>query len=372
MTKKRRVILDTFCLCYELTGVKTYTNELVSSIEEGRSTENDYLYTVSLENTRKLAFLSNWRNGPKRYLFHCVFHLWKQVVLPIVIFLRGADVVICPDFIAPVLSFRVLKIVVIHDAFLWQSPKHYGTIWRKWYLLMIKAGLSGNCTIITTSRYSKRSLIPFIPYQKTIHVVYQSINHHTPLHRELSTIDGHCILHVGLIEERKNLETLISAFAKFLSEVESGYRLIVAGQSESKEYLEKLTNQVNLLGVEKQVHFTGYVSKEKLENLYKNAFMYVFPSLNEGFGIPLLEAMKNKVPVIISDGGALLEISGGAALAFKTMSSNHLKNQMLTLAKNSELRNELIDLGTMRVQEFSRRNFLEKVESIIAQSLKKN
>ncbi|MEQ9307352.1 MAG: hypothetical protein RJQ14_25790, partial [Marinoscillum sp.] len=232
MNSRKRVVVDTFCLSFEKTGIKTYTQELVAGLRDHQSDSCDYSFSLSLSRIDKLSFLGDWRNGNLRLGFHFIYFVWKQVILPLLLLIRKADVVVCPDFIAPVISPYLLKLAVIHDAFLWQSPGHYGRSWRKWYLWMLMKGLSGRSVVVTTSNYSKKSLESYL--KKSIHVVYQSFMH-APTKRtgEDSPVESAFVLHVGLIEERKSLDTLINAFALFVREIDSPYQLIMVGRSEN-------------------------------------------------------------------------------------------------------------------------------------------
>ncbi|MEQ8554285.1 MAG: glycosyltransferase family 1 protein [Cyclobacteriaceae bacterium] len=370
MAHQKHVVVDTFCLSFEKTGIKTYTQELVAGLLDHQSDFCEYSFSLSFQQIEKISFLGSWRNGNLRLCFHLVYFLWKQLYLPILLLIRKADSVICPDFIAPAFSPRLLKVTVIHDAFLWQSPEQYGRLWRSWYLWMLENGLRGRSVVVTTSNYSKMSLQPYLPLQQCLKVVYQSIAH-TPTEKSKkeSPVKSVYVLHVGLIEERKNLDTLIKAFALFVAEIDLSYELIIVGRSENDQMIDRLKRMSKALNISDKVVFTGYVSSQHLTRLYQHASMYVFPSSNEGFGIPILEAMHHRVPTIVSNSGALKEISGGAALVFETKNVKDLKEQMLLLHRNERYKNRLVELGVKRSKDFSRTGFVKSMENVIREHL---
>ena len=173
------------------------------------------------------------------------------------------------------------------------------------------------------------------------------------------------ILFVGSVQPRKNLVTLIEAFSHFAS----GYvgdtvplKLVIAGGIgwEAEEILQAPSK----FGVQEKVVFTGRVSDLELHKLYLGASMYVQPSITEGFGLPVLEAMNHGVPVITSDGGALSEIVGQAGMIVNLKSQmtnsqmgeqfvSRLARAMGRVANDQRLRKRLIAMGYERVKEFS-------------------
>jgi len=121
-------------------------------------------------------------------------------------------------------------------------------------------------------------------------------------------------------------------------------------------------------GLMDQVILTGYVSDTQVKALYEGSFAYVFPSGNEGFGIPIVEAMRFGVPVIHSDQPALIEVSGEAGLISKTGNVADLAEKMILLREEELLRKDLIEKGIKRSQDFSSKKFIEAFHQIILSS----
>jgi glycosyltransferase involved in cell wall biosynthesis len=116
------------------------------------------------------------------------------------------------------------------------------------------------------------------------------------------------VLHVGAIQKRKNLPLLIDAFER----LDAGWRLVLAG---SQGYgAEQTMERIARSPARERIELTGWVDDQQLEQLYRRARIFAFPSLDEGFGIPVLEAMARGIPVVTSDRGALREVAGTAAV----------------------------------------------------------
>ena len=168
--------------------------------------------------------------------FHIYYFFWKQIILPFKILKHKPNVLICPDFVAPLWRLKTLKLCVIHDTLFWDYPKNYSALWRKYYTKLISLGLRGNSSIITTSNYVKSNLESLFSKQNfSINVIYQSfIKSKTDDDRILKTLnlkDSDFLFHVGSFDKRKDLITLVKAF-KLLKEDKTNdhLKLVLTGQ----------------------------------------------------------------------------------------------------------------------------------------------
>jgi glycosyltransferase involved in cell wall biosynthesis len=123
------------------------------------------------------------------------------------------------------------------------------------------------------------------------------------------------------------------------------------------------------MGLTDKVEFTGYVAQEKLATYFQNALGYVFPSANEGFGLPVLEAFSFGLPVIISWQGALMEVAGEAALVLEINNSEALFQSMKLLVDDEKLRKDLGEKGRIRLKEFSTEKFFLSLEQTFKEIL---
>ncbi len=305
--------------------------------------------------------------------YHLDYFRWKEFLLPDMVKKHQPDVLICLDFISPAASLSCRRLTVIHDAFFWQMPKNYSKWWRKYFLSLVEKGLKEETEIITTSQYSRSSLLKYVGDTFPISVVYQApkglkaaADPYFLVKNEL--VNQGYFLHIGTFDKRKNLPLLVKAFAEFLRQTKSEKRLVLAGgPGESKQMndlptVEGLVKELELQG---KVILPGYITDGGIKALYEGAFGYVFPSENEGFGIPILEAFGFGIPIIHSDQEALLEVAGGAALAFETGNQADLTEKLILLDCENELREKLIQQGKARAKDFSALKFIEAFHQII-------
>ena len=161
------------------------------------------------------------------------------------------------------------------------------------------------------------------------------------------------VLAVGTLEPRKNLTTLLEAFARLRrnGEVDADLRLVLAG---ARGWLdEPIFATVRSLGLEDAVRFTGFVDDDDLPAVYSGAALFVFPSLHEGFGLPLLEAMACGVPVVTSNVSSMPEVAGDAATLVDPRDGEGLSAAIARLLRDEALRGRLREAGIARARQFS-------------------
>jgi glycosyltransferase involved in cell wall biosynthesis len=183
------------------------------------------------------------------------------------------------------------------------------------------------------------------------------------------------ILHVGTIEKRKNLTTLLKAFELLLQNNSQDLYLIIVGQKSNKPTLKddavfEMVAASSLL--KERVVFTGYLSDIQTAQLYKHAVLYVFPSVNEGFGIPILEAFANKVPVLVAGNSCLPEVAGNAAIGFDPYNPDALSTLIAQTLNDTALLQSLQEKGTERLTHFTWGKTLNALESVFERSINKS
>ena len=360
--RKKRVYIDIFYYKTALSGIKTYIEELINAIRDHGSYEIDYIISHDISKLVNNQFFINSKFRLVRWIFQLRYLIWKQLFLPIILKRKKIDYVICPDYVVPIICTSK-KIVVIHDNLFWKYPQNYPTLWRKYFIGLIKAGIDKKTQIVTTSNYSKDGLSDFFK-KDSIKSIYQSSEN------VASNIKPHSkkyITHVGTFERRKDLVTLVKAYKKIIDNGHCEYDLVLAGSTfinGSHKVYNEIINYINEHGLEKKVIIPGYISKNEILKLYSESIVYVFPSIDEGFGIPLIEAMKSGVPVICSDIEIFNEIGKDSALYFKVGDENDLFEKVKTLLKNEELRKDLIICGKQNIKRFNRKNFIKEFEKI--------
>jgi glycosyltransferase involved in cell wall biosynthesis len=373
--RRQKVVVDVFYLYVAQTGIRTYMVTLCDEILKKNNPEFEYIISPNYQKVRQSQFFRGKTAKWKNLLFQLLYFFRKQVVLPVLSFFHQADIVFSPDILSPVFA-KGKKVSVVHDTFFWDNPEHYQPLWLKYYLYFLEKGLQNNGEIITITDFSKMRLHQLPPFQSIpIKVVYQAsgLSENLALSDLKTNTQTRYFLHVGVLEKRKNLGTLIRAFDS-LTRL-AGYedlRLVLVGQRGPRETLDDYDHLVELvtsLGLSDKVDFTGYVSQDQLASYFQHALGYVFPSANEGFGLPVLEAFSFGLPVIISRQGALMEVAGDAALIFETSDTEALFQSMKLLVEDPDLRKELGEKGRIRLDQFTAEKFFLSLEKAFKEIL---
>lgn len=368
-----KVLLDLQYLNVATTGIKTYMMELAKAAKTYPHPDIEWVFTHDPEKQAADSTFKNPSSKIQRLNYHMDYFRWKEFQLPDLVRKHKPDLLVCLDFVSPAASLPCQRMTVIHDAFFWQMPQNYPLWWRKYFLRLIKKGLKKDTQIITTTNYSKNALIEHLGNDFPIKVIYQSPKNLTEK-RDTSLIEKNQLdqfpyfLHIGTFDKRKNLPLLVEAFEQFLERQNSEFKLVLAGgqgQSVQMNDFPLIQKLVSDKGLEDKVILPGYISDAQIRSLYENAFAYVFPSENEGFGIPVIEAMGFGVPVIHSDQPALVEVGGGAGLVFKTGGLTDLVEKMVLLERDKVKREDLIQKGLLQSKNFSPQKFIEAFQHLI-------
>ncbi len=166
------------------------------------------------------------------------------------------------------------------------------------------------------------------------------------------------ILFVGAIQKRKNIGALVQAF----EQTSAGWKLVLAGSSGYGA--EEILAAIEKSPRREDIEVPGYVSREALERLYRRAAIFAFPSLDEGFGIPVLEALARGIPVLTSDRSALREVAGDAAVLVNPRDVDSITAGLIRLTEDDELRSQLADKGRARSAGFTWGKAVEKTWSV--------
>ncbi len=172
-------------------------------------------------------------------------------------------------------------------------------------------------------------------------------------------------LSVGTLEPRKNQQRLLQAYARLRKEGTTCFPLVLAGGA--GWMMDDFTKQAELLGVQRDVTLTGYVDDDALQWLYQNCFAFVYPSLFEGFGLPVLEAMSQGAAAITSDCTSLTEITGDAGLLVDPLSEESICQAMRRLSQDHALRSSLQTKAKQQASGFSWTNAAREMLKVYAE-----
>jgi len=364
MAKKPLTVgVDIRALKVAKTGIKTYLEELC---REFKTLEQDELRFHFLDTTFSVY---NGNNKLLKWVGHARFQLWKQLLLPLKAWSKKCDIVFCADDCVPYIHLGYRTIHSIHDAFCFESPEDYGRAWLWMYKNTAIPSAKRSPLIITATSYGKKQISHFmnIPADKlvVVHEGPRRLNYEkittnpTDVFNKFHITPGNYILHVGAMYRRKNLVALAKAFIELKK---TGYpllKLVLAGSpinSKIENDPELILTLIKEAGLTDDVIFTGYTTDNELEHLYTNALMYVFPSLNEGFGLPVLEAFTHNLPVLVSNNTCLPEVGGEAVLTFDPFDVNDMTIKIKSVLDDAELRKEMISKGQKRLEHFTWRS----------------
>jgi len=369
---KKKIFIDTFYFQYAFSGIGTYISELVLGLNKYGSSKHEYVFSHEL--TEKKNYInSNYKFF--RLFFHLKYFFWKQILLPIKLMLYKPDLIICPDYVLPFFNFNTKQICVFHDAFFWDYPENYSKWWGYYFRNIVKTCLKEDTTIVTTSKTSKINLSNF--FSNDIKYVYQSYKPNKSNDKfELEKFNvkkNKYILHVGSFDKRKNILTLVKAFEKLLKiDRKSDIKLVLVGKQNVNgnfKVSNDIINHIKKRNLENDIVLTDYLIDSDVIGLYSNALFFVFPSSDEGFGIPVLECFSNNLPIICSDIPIFKEIASDNAFYFELENVDELSNTMLKLIISKPKKDELIYKGRERLKNFSRKAFVKDFENIIFQKI---
>jgi len=273
-------------------------------------------------------------------------------------------------------SLPVKKAVTMHDLIYLRYPEFFPWIDRVVYSQKFTYACKHSDMVIAICEQTKEDLIRFLKVdEKKIHVHYQSCS---PLfYNELPEekiaevkskylLQKPFILNVGAFEERKNQLTLLEAYALAAHKIEAD--LVLVGQG--KAYKEKVVQRVAELKLNDRVKVLNSVHHEELPALYQAAEVFCFPSLFEGFGIPIVEALFSKTPVITSHGSVFPESAGPDAVFIDPMSAQSIADALVQVLSNAVLREKMISGGLEYVQRFHRRESTLRLMDLYSQVIR--
>lgn len=289
---------------------------------------------------------------------------WTQTRFALELRKEKPDVLWMPMHNAPICKRKDLKTVVtIHDLAFKYFPECFPKIdfWKINFLTGI--AIRNASHIIAVSQSSKNDILKFYPFfpAGNIRVIHHGFDTEIfSAERDLAKeseikkrlgIKGDYILYFGAIQPRKNLGVLIEAFEIYKRQTGSHVRLVLAG---SKAWLwQNILKKSRLSPFRDDIIMSGKLKFGDVGHLYRGAGVFVFPSLYEGFGIPILEAFAAKVPVIAAKNSSLPEVGGNAALYFESGNKQELADKVSSVLSDENQRDAMIRKGLERIKNFS-------------------
>lgn len=338
-------------------GTETYAKSLIHAFAK-QDDDNEYTIYLNREsadidvtpapNFKRVVCPINAINRAARYS-------WEQGALPIQLMREKPDLLHSLGYVVP-LAARGPQVVTVHDVnYLGHKGWRTG-VGRRAFRFFAERTVKRADRIIAVSEFSKSEIVRHmdVPAEK-VSVVHSAgrdawaepgkMRGENDLVRSFTRP---YIMAFSALSAHKNIGRLIEAFGKIAPSVE--HDLVLVGHMPVKSAVRA---ELEAAGGDERIHFTGYVPDEDVAALMQNASLFAFPSLYEGFGLPLLDAQNAGVPVICSSAGALPEIAGEGAVLFDPLSVDDMVNAMQRVLLDSDLRAQLVTAGYANARTFS-------------------
>ena len=284
---------------------------------------------------------------------------WEQCIAPIITARDGLDVLFCPVNVVP-LTVQTPTVVTVHDLAFLATPEAFHASKRRYLALMTRRSVRRARRVIAVSAHTKGDLVRHFGVQpEKITVIPNAVETRFRPPESAAEVEAfktthglpdRFILFVGTLEPRKNLRRLIKAF-EIIARDDPAIHLAIVGAS---GWLNSdLAPLVRARGLATRVTFAGYISDEELPRWYQAASVFCYPSLYEGFGLPVLEAMACGTPVVTAATSSLPEVAGGAAILVDPTDTHAIAAGIDDLLGDPARRETLRAAGLARARAFS-------------------
>lgn len=294
---------------------------------------------------------------------------WEQFALPRAAKAEGCDILHCTSNTAPVFT-SIPTVITLHDIIYLEGIKmnkgggtlyqRMGNIYRKWNVPKV---IKKAHKIITVSYYEKKKIDKHFGFgDKKVDVVYNGVGEHFRKIKNKSELENirqkyklpeRFLFFLGNTDPKKNTANVLKAYAHYLSK-NNPIPLVMLDFGEEK--LKSILDSIGKPEIRKHIHLTGYIINSDLPAIYNLCDVFLYPSLRESFGIPILEAMASGAPVITSNTASMPEVAGDAAYIVDPKKPESISLGIYRLLTNQSLRDKNIEKGYKRAQEFSWNN----------------
>lgn len=342
------------------TGLGNYSRSTIKLLAEEFPEHQLLIYADKPRKHPRLAFINQLQNievkTPLKSIFRLFWRSWgitRQLKADQLDIYHGLS----HELPFSIRQSGIKTVVTVHDLIFLRFPRYYPWIDQCIYRIKFSFACRHADRIIAISQQTKRDIIHFfhIPEAK-IDVVYQGCDDAFTIPvaeerrlfiAEKYQLPKHFILSVGTIEERKNLLLSLKALTKLPEEI----CLVAIGRKTA--YQQELEHYIQQHQLEARVFFLENIAFDDLPGIYQSSQTLVYPSRFEGFGIPILEALNSKIPVIAATGSCLEEAGGPSSIYIHPDDETALANAIDEVINNSTLRTNMIENGLSYAQRFS-------------------
>lgn len=343
-------------------GIGRYTRELIGALARQDSSTPYFLFASGQTKERRLSLPgSNFEWKLTRIQAQWLARLWHRARLPVPIEYWTGPIALlhAPDFTLPPVKRGTRTLLTVHDLSFIRTPETAARGLRAYLEKAVPHSIARADHVLADSESTKQDVIElFRTSAEKVSVLYSGVSSRFVPITDARTLQGvraryglgdrSYILSVGTIQPRKNYLRLLEAFKQI---DRPDLDLVIAG---GRGWLENLAyRQAQESGLGDRIRFLGFVDDSDLPALYSAAQLFVFPSLYEGFGLPVLEAMACGIPVVTSNVSSLPEIAGDAALLVDPYDIEMLASAITEALEDQAVREKLVSRGTERARQFT-------------------
>jgi len=353
-----RVALDLTAVPENVAGAGVYMLNLARALSRHDGPADFVLFAPEHALTRLGIESPRVRQIPVRLPGRAARLVWEQTRLPRLLSDYEADILHSPHYTAPLMA-RQASVVTFPDMTFLLYPELHTPVKRVVFPFFMRQSAERASRLIAMSESTRRDMIRLLGVAPskvtTIHLAASDdFLPRSPAEigetcRRYSVSPHQYLLYVGVFEPRKNIPNLITAF----NEIAAGYSDITLALAGKPGWMyEEIYARVRDLGLEGRVRFLGYVPDADLPALYSGARTFVYPSVYEGFGLPILEAMRCGTPVITSESSSMSEVAGSAAVLINPNDPAELRNAMVRVIDDPSFARRLRESGLARAAMF--------------------
>lgn len=349
-----RVIILADPLDNQKAGIYTYTRMLVSSLAKADNQDEYYI----LRRRRDKIFPSERQVIVRNFRFPGYAALRMFLIIPFIIRRLKPDIVVEPAHFGPFnLPRHIRRVTVIHDLTPVLFPRFHRLHSQLLQRIFLRPILRRASLVLTNSKHTSEDVAKYYPdVKEKIRHIYLGFDDKIAAAGESSSIEHitggrRYFLFTGTLEPRKNLVSLLEAYRIYREMNVRDDLLVIAGGKgwKSGAFFNKLKKHA----FRQDIIMAGYVDRGTLGGLYRNALALVYPSLYEGFGLPVAEAMSCGTPCLLSDSSSLPEVGGEAALYFNPLKPEDIASNMNRIASDMKLRESLGEKAMKQAGRFS-------------------
>ena len=365
-------------------GMDMVALELIKNLQQ-IDTENEYVIFVKPDEDNKC--IPEAKNFKIVELSGGFYPIWEQFLLPKAAEAAGCDILHCTSNTAPI-RCKVPVITIIHDiiylerlnllkkgATLYQK---FGNLYRR---LIVPTVARTSKAVVTVSNYEKERIKNFLGLTNELYAIYNGVGEHFKVIEDKDVLlaarikynlPERFLFFLGNTDPKKNTPNVLRAFAEINRKSDIAYKLVMLDFDENA--LLAILKNIGCTEIRKDIVMTGYVPNAELPVIINQCKVFLYPSLRESFGIPILEGMACGVPVITSNTSSMPEVAGNAAAIVDPAKPKEIANAIEKILSDEEYRLALCEKGVERAKMFSWRNmasaYLDLYKHIISETKK--